>query len=147
MSIEIIHSSLSELPRLEESIIHISVDRSVLAKRRWRATAEDGREFGFDLDEILSSGDTVFRDGAKCYVVTQNPEAIIEIRLEEGSEAAATLGWKMGNLHFPIQIANHHIRVAEDPAIRQVLDREGISYTLAEAVFRPLNASVHGHHH
>ena len=128
-------------------MIEVSVDRSTLSKRRWRGAAEDGREFGFDLDHALSPGEVIFRDGSKCYVVSQNAEAVIEVLLEKGAEHAATLAWKIGNLHFPIEILDGRIRIADDPAIRQTLDREGISHSMVQAVFYPLTASVHGHHH
>ena len=35
--------------------ISLTVDRRVLAKRRWRGQAEDGTDFGFDLARFLCS--------------------------------------------------------------------------------------------
>ena len=33
----------------DENKISLTVERRVLAKRRWRGEAEDGTDFGFDL--------------------------------------------------------------------------------------------------
>src|SRR4051794_5023561 len=46
--------SAPDLPR-----IALRVDRLTLAKRRWRATAEDGAEFGFDLAAPMADGTPV----------------------------------------------------------------------------------------
>jgi hypothetical protein len=41
--------------------IRISVERLALAKRRWRGPAEDGCDFGFDLNAPLADNATVFQ--------------------------------------------------------------------------------------
>ena len=38
---------------VKEAIVILTADRATLAKRRWRGVAQDGREFGFDLDHVL----------------------------------------------------------------------------------------------
>jgi urease accessory protein UreE len=57
---------------------------------------------------------------------------------------AARLAWQIGNLHFPLEATAALIRVADDPALRQLFEREHIAFTSRTAVFRPF---AHGHHH
>jgi urease accessory protein len=127
-------------------VIAVPVDRLTLAKRRWRANAADGREFGFDLERHLHDGDVVHSDGGVVYVVAQSPEPVLEVALSADPAAATTLAWQIGNLHFPIQVMPDVIRVSDDSAIRQMLDREHVAYTACLTVFRPISAA-HGHHH
>ena len=61
-------------------------------------------------------------------------------------EAAARLGWLLGNLHFRVAVVEGAIHAPDDPAVRQLLEREHIHYHVVEAVFRPLGGG-HGHGH
>lgn len=124
--------------------IAVPADRLNLAKRRWRAVAADGREFGFDLERHLHDGDVVHREESIAYVLAQKPEPVLEIALPANPADAARLGWQIGNLHFPLETTAAAIRVTDDPALRQFLAREGLAFTAHTAVFRPL---AHGHHH
>lgn len=124
--------------------IPLRVDRHTLAKRRWRGVAEDGREFGFDLETPLRNGADFFRDGNATYAIAQETEAVLRISLARlNPEEAARRGWMLGNLHFPVQVARGALTVADDPAIRPVLEREGVDYEEEREVFTPL----HGHAH
>jgi urease accessory protein len=126
----------------------IPVERLVLAKRRWRGVAEDGSEFGFDLETPLSDGATIFQSDTVTYVLAQKYEPVLEVSssaFRTGNAAdAARLGWMIGNLHFQIEIAGDLVRVVDDPAVRQLFEREGIAYTACKRVFHPLSG---GHHH
>jgi len=124
--------------------IAVPADRLNLAKRRWRAVAADGREFGFDLERHLHDGDVVHREESIAYVLAQKPEPVLEITLPADPTAAARLGWQIGNLHFPLETTAGAIRVTDDPALRQFLEREHLPFTARTAVFRPI---AHGHHH
>jgi urease accessory protein len=132
------HASLARVP--------LAVDRLTLAKRRWRRMAADGQEFGFDLEHPLADGDVFFQTSDAHYQIEQEPEPVLEIPL--GSpEHAARLGWKIGNLHFPIAVTPDAIHAPDDAAVRQLLEREGIAHRPALAVFRPLTGShSHGLH-
>jgi len=143
----IVNTHLHDRASAQENTIAVMVDRATLAKRRWRAVASDGREFGFDLDHALAHGDVIFRDEVVSYAVFQNPEPVLEIALPATAQAIATLAWQIGNLHFPVEVTHESIRTNNDSALRQMLDREHIVYTQTEAVFRPIPASAHGHHH
>jgi len=144
---QLIHDHLhrwnDSLPR-----IPLAVDRLTLTKRRWRGTATDGREFGFDLAHPLAEGDVFFQSETALYQLAQKPEPVLEIALSQAADDAARLGWKIGNLHFPLEAATGVIRVADDPALRQLFEREGWKYTATERVFHPLHGGhSHGHAH
>jgi len=127
---------------LESKLLH--VDRLTLAKRRWRGTAEDGTEFGFDLAAPLTDGAAFHASAHTVYVIAQQPEPVLEIALIPRPAPVARLGWAIGNLHFPIQVTEEVIRVPDDPALRQLFEREKIPFTARESVFIPF-AKAHRH--
>ena len=59
---------------------------------------------------------------------------------------AARLGWLLGNLHFRIALSGGMVQAPDDPAVRQVLEREHIDFHGIEAVFHPLGGG-HSHEH
>jgi urease accessory protein len=124
--------------------VRLQAERSILAKRRWRGVASDGREFGFDLDATLTDGTAFFIEGNTCYVIEQLPEPLLEVTVSSVPEAAR-IGWSLGNLHFGLEVRPHCIRVAPDPAVAQFLAREHLHYHEVKAVFRPLSAVAHRH--
>jgi urease accessory protein len=144
---EIIHGALHpDAPSLPQ--IRLAVDRLTLAKRRWRGVAEDGHEFGFDLAAPLRDGDVFFASDAGAYVLAQKYEPVLEVSvtaeaLRDGAQAAR-MGWLIGNLHFQIEVTPEVIRVVDDPAVRQMFEREGITFTACKRVFHPIGG---GHHH
>ena len=136
-----LHDWDRSLPR-----VPLPVDRLTLAKRRWRQTASDGQEFGFDLEHPLADGDVFFQTAAAAYHIEQQREPILEVPLDHAAQAAQ-LGWQIGNLHFQIAITAGAILAPDDPAIRQLLERAGVPHRPTQAVFRPLTGShSHGHH-
>jgi len=133
---EFVHHSLAEIPP-NLTRVSLVVDRHTLAKRRWRGTAGDGREFGFDLDEPLFHGAVFFADDQSFYVLLQEPERILEVSLTTAA-IAARLAWTIGHSHLPIQIKNGSLRVADALATRRLFAREHISFRERKAVFQPL---------
>lgn len=140
---EIIRGALPQ-PPVALSRIQIPIDRYTLAKRRWRGVADDGREFGFDLDAPLTDGAAVFQSEAAVYVIAQKYEPVLEVALGTDSPTAARLGWMVGNLHFQIEVSGEVVRVVNDPAVRQLFEREHIAFTACKRVFHPLSG---GHRH
>jgi len=106
--------------------------------------AEDGEEFGIDLEKPLLDGTAVFANDSAVYVVAQKYEPVLEVSLSADAPGAAKLGWLIGNLHFPLEVAGSVVRMADDPALRQLFDREHIAFTPCKRVFHPLSG---GHHH
>jgi urease accessory protein len=125
--------------------IRVPVDRMTLAKRRWRGVAEDGKEFGFDLEEPLTPGSHFYHLGTAHYVIDQTPEEVLEIPFTT-PEQAARVAWSLGNLHFGVEVTPDAVRVTEDPAVLQLLSREGITFRRVNCVFQPLSAGAHHHH-
>lgn len=117
--------------------IAIPAERLTLAKRRWRGRAEDGTEFGFELETPLKHGDSVFRGEAGTYVIRQEPEAVIEVSLDIAPSAAAGIGWAIGNLHLELSAENTRLLTGDTTAIRQLLDRLKVPYRSTSAIFRP----------
>jgi urease accessory protein len=123
----------------------LAASRATLAKRRWRGVAEDGREFGFDLDEPINHGAHFFAVGETYYVIQQTPEEVLEIPIAS-PEQAARVAWSLGNLHFGVQVLPEAVRVTEDPAVLQFLSRENIAFRKVTCVFLPLTTGSHHHH-
>jgi urease accessory protein len=117
--------------------IALRVDRLALAKRRWRGAAEDGTEFGFELEAPLRDGETVFQSAEARYVIRQRPEPVLEVSLEVTPSAAAGIGWAIGNLHLELSAETMRLLVPDDPAVRALLDRLRVPYRPGPAVFRP----------
>ena len=142
---ELVHGEITVLdpgkPRIE-----LRVDRLTLAKRRWRAAAVDGREFGFDLEQPVKDGAAFFESQSAVYFISQQPEDLLEIAPGD-SARAARIGWMIGNLHFPIAIENNAVLAPADPAVRQLLEREHVHFTPVRKIFHPLKAAGGHHHH
>jgi urease accessory protein len=136
---------------LEE--IAIRVDRQKLAKVLWRGAADDGTDFGFELTTPLRHGDIAWQTATSQYVVRQAPEPVLEIPLDLTPDAAAFIGWAVGNLHFAIEAQPSRLLAPDDSGLRQSLDRLGIHYHKAVEIFQPhrmagqLIGHGHGHDH
>lgn len=140
---QVIRHSLDEWNEgLERRVL--LVDRLTLAKRRWRGVAEDGAEFGFDLAAPMADGAAFFATNAAVYVIAQRPEPCLEVVLISRVAPVARLGWAIGNLHFPIEVTEEVIRVPDDPALRQLFEREKIPFVPCERLFKPF-AKAHRH--
>ena len=122
-------------PQLPE--LALSVDRMTLAKRLWRGRAEDGTEFGFELAAPLRHGDAFWQTGSARYVIRQQEESVVEISLEMQPSAAAGIGWAIGNLHLELSAEATRLVAADEPAVRQLLERLKVPYRTTTAVFRP----------
>jgi len=122
-------------PNLPE--IAILVDRQTLAKRLWRGTAEDGREFGCELTSPLRHGDVLQETASARYVVRQAEEPVVEVDLNLAPSAAAGIGWAIGNLHLELAAEPQRLLAPDEPAVRQLLERLKVPFRTARAVFRP----------
>ena len=125
-----------------EKQITLFAERRQFLKRRWRGIAEDGTEFGFDLDVRLTDGCVIFQQAGNDYIVRQLPETVYEVTFETPAQAAL-VAWKVGNLHLPAQILDHSIRVLHDEAMTQLLAREAWSCSEPLVLFTPMKAMAH----
>jgi urease accessory protein len=125
-----------------ENRIELAIERRKFLKRRWRATASDGTDFGFDLESRLTDGCVIYQDGNTDYIVRQLPEKVFEVAFTNPAEGAL-IGWKVGNLHLPAQIMEGSLRILHDDAMKQLLAREGWPFTEPEVLFTPMKAMAH----
>jgi len=133
------------LPPAQLLPVRLAVERLTLAKRRWRGVAEDGAEFGFDLERPIADRAAFHQTETAVYLIAQKYESVLELRI--GSDAAR-VGWMIGNLHFQIEVLAEAIRVVDDSAVRQMFEREGIQFTPCKRVFHPIGGGhSHGHSH
>ncbi len=116
--------------------IGLRVERRTLAKRLWRGMAEDGVEFGFELDTPLRHGAAFCQTPTARYVIVQEPEAVLEIALDLPPSAAAGIGWAVGNLHLEFSSEPTRLLTPDEPAARQLFERIQISCKPTMAVFR-----------
>ena len=133
-------------PKKPLEAIVLRVDRHKLARRRWRACAADGVDFGFDVPEALHHGDCIFKGETKAYYIEQEPEACLLVEFST-SEASARIGWMIGNLHFKAAFTDSGILVQDDLAVRQMLEREQIDYQQVQRIFQPAKQVGHSHDH
>ena len=125
--------------------VSLTVERRVLAKRRWRGQAEDGTEFGFDLASPLRNGICFHRLGCRNYIIDQMPESVFRIHYSNQRESAHR-AWQVGNLHFPAQFHNGYLLVEGDYAVRLMLERNQIPFDESTEVFQPVMAASSHHH-
>lgn len=130
----------SDLP--EHRQVVVQAERRQFLKRRWRGVAQDGTEFGFDLEERLVDGGVIHRDGDRDYIVRQLPEVVYRIPLL-GIGQAAMVAWMTGNLHMPAQIVEGALLVLHDEAMAKLIEREGWEYSETEVLFNPMKAMAH----
>jgi urease accessory protein len=141
----LITQAISQIPESLKSI-SIPVDRHKLARRRWRGTATDGTDFGFDVSDALLHGDCVYAAERNAYVIEQMPEDCFLIALKKAKEAA-WIGWMIGNLHFKAAFSEEGLLVQDDLAVEQMLDRERIHYHRVQRIFQPSKQGGHSHDH
>lgn len=122
-------------PALPE--VAVRVDRRMLAKRIWRGKAQDGAEFGFELETPLKPGAVIWQTATARYVIEQEPEPVLEVSLAIAPSAAAGIGWAVGNLHLELSADEQVIRAPDEPAARQLFARLQVPFTATTAVFRP----------
>jgi len=130
----------SDLPTTHQ--VELRAERRLFLKRRWRGIADDGTEFGFDLETRLTDGCVVFHQNGTDYIVRQLPETVYQIPFHSPAHAA-WVAWKTGNLHLPAEIREDAILVLHDEAMANLLAREGWEFTEPEVVFKPLKAIAH----
>jgi urease accessory protein len=118
-------------------VVLLRVDRLKLAKRLWRGKAEDGTEFGFELERALQPGVTFWETELCRYVIEQESESVLAISLIVAPSAAAGIGWSVGNLHMELQAEADRLLAVDDPAVRQLFIRIQVPFEATMAVFRP----------
>jgi len=117
--------------------VAVRVERTTLGLRSWRAVAEDGVAFRFELAVALRHGAAIFQSPAARYVINQQPEPLLEISLNLPPSAAAGIGWAIGNSHLPLAAEPGRMLTPDAPETRALLDRLKVVYVQTIEVFRP----------
>ena len=130
----------SQLP--PDKQVTLNAERRFFLKRRWQANADDGTEFGFDLDSRLIDGCVIFHANGLDYIVRQVAETVYRIPFENPAQAAL-VAWKTGNLHLPAQILDDAMLVLHDEAMTNLLKREGWIFSEPEVLFTPMKVMAH----
>jgi urease accessory protein len=134
--LQIIHAPVAQ-PDPALPVVPVRVERLKLSKRVWRGPAQDGAEFGCELEKPLRHGDTLWQNAQARYVIEQEPEAVLEISLQLAPSAAAGIGWAVGNLHLELMAEPTRLLTPDERAARQLLERIQVAYRETTAVFRP----------
>jgi len=124
-------------PRPEAKRVRLLMERHLFLKRRWQGVAEDGTAFEFDLQSRLKNGCVIHQTDAADYVIEQKEEMVFQIATPT-PEQAALVGWKIGNLHFPVQIVDGFLRVTVHSLIEELLAAEDWPHEQVSVVFQPL---------
>lgn len=124
-------------PDLSLPEVSVRAERRDVAKRLWRATAEDGTPLGFELVRPFRHGETVRQTAAVRYVIRQAPEPVLCVALDMAASAVAGLGWAFGNLHLEASTEPGRLLVADSPAARRLLEKLALPFTTDLLVFRP----------
>ena len=142
----LVHHALTE-PAGDRTVVRLHATRQELAKTRWRKAAEDGADFGFDLHHPLHDGDVIHQDRHRVYVMTQEPEPLLVVDPGADRTQWARAGWTLGNLHLPVEVTEHGLRLADEPAARLRIQQLGLTFRVEQGVFHPPRSAGHGHHH
>lgn len=131
------HLLAEQSSRPEGERMRLLVERHLFLKRRWQGAAEDGTAFEFNLESRLKNGCVIHQTEAADYVIEQKKEPVFQIATPTSAQAAL-VGWKIGNLHFPVQIVEGFIRVTVHPIVQELLDAEDWPHEQVSVVFQPL---------
>jgi urease accessory protein UreE len=84
--------------------------------------------------------------GADWYLkIEAAPEAVLEISFENSTEAVK-IAFEVGNLHFPLALAQGKILVPDDKAMVRLMERLGAHCERRQAIFDPIgNTQSHQH--
>lgn len=127
--------------------VGLRVNRHTLQKTRWRGVADDGTDFGFDLDLPLRHDEAFFETDNAVFVIRQATEPILIVGSDVPWRSAAELAWSAGNLHQPVELRADGLRLADEPAVRALLEKLKLMYSCVDAVFQPQGGSAHAHTH
>lgn len=117
-------------------------------QRRWvrgRFITSHGREVALALPTgtMLEPGQILWVDEDWYLNVQAAPEPVLAISPAD-SRIALRIAFEVGNRHFPLAIDEAKLLVPDDSAMVQLLDRLGVAWERANAVFQPIG---HAHRH
>jgi urease accessory protein len=116
--------------------------------RRWgrrRVLTTAGREIALALPTgtVLAIGSVLWIDADWYLEVEAAPEPVIAIVPRTPLEGLR-IAFEVGNRHFSVAVDGERLLVPDDTAMAQLLDRLGVHWQRAEAVYQPIGF---GHTH
>lgn len=140
----------------DEAVDTITLDETDRHRRRITLTSDHGIEFLLELENaiLLKQDDLLVLDDGRAIRVNAKPEALYEVHGEDAGHLLQ-LAWHVGNRHLATQIMSDHLRIREDPVIRQMLEQLGATVKTTEDSFDPEGGAYgdahashhHGHEH
>ncbi|MBX2878298.1 MAG: urease accessory protein UreE [Granulosicoccus sp.] len=132
----------------------ITLDETDRHRRRIALRSDNGVEFLLELDQarLLKQGDVLRLSDGRGIKVLAEPEPLYEIRARDPMHLLQ-LAWHVGNRHLATQVMADHLRIREDPVIRNMLIELGASITPVSCGFDPEGGAydeqkgAHTHHH
>ena len=132
-----------QLHRLEHAhaVDYLVLPRKDLARRRFRASTENGREVAVSLprDETLFDGALLQLDQHEALIVKVEAESWLRLKVPDKS-AALRVGFHAGNLHWRVKFDGNDLLVAIENELKTYMDRldllmkEGIVVPVVETV-------------
>ena len=119
-------------------------------QRRWargRFTTTRGRKIGIALPtgSVLSPGAIVWTEPDWYLKIVGAPENVIEI-FPSSPEQALRIAFEVGNLHYPLALADGKLIVPEEKAMIRLLSKLGARWEKTQSVFDPI-ANTQSHLH
>jgi urease accessory protein len=115
-------------------------------RARQRVRTLNGRECAFALSTgtVLAEGQVVYASPELCITVRAAPEDLLVVPLHH-ADAAAALGYEMGNRHLPVSIGGGCLSTPYDRLVEEMLAKSGVPYERRKEPFEPVRV-LHHHH-
>ncbi len=117
-------------------------------QRRWvrgRFVSARGREVALALPTgtVLQPEQILWMEDDWYLQVQAAPEPVLAISPTD-ARSAVSIAFEVGNRHFPLAMDEEKLLVPDDPAMVQLLNRLGVAWERANAIFQPIG---HAHRH
>lgn len=152
MIIEKIIGHLNDSNDEDLEIETIEIPYEMLNKDVFRATSNEGKEYGFNIDHKkhpLHNNDIIDQSGNHIVVIKVLPQRMIVIHPKDIDEMGV-IAHLLGNTHKPISVSNGEITLEVDPVVENLLKDRHINYHIENIVLdEPLRYVnlTHEHHH
>ena len=137
----------------QEEVVEVNFFWFEMEKKRISKTACNGETIGVCIEETLKEGDVIAKEDDTIYVVSLQPELLIQVEVSS-MEEMGRLGFELGNRHLSLQIDHNIVRVPFDSPTFSYLQKLGFHVEKVEAKFQDYivckahgNSSGHSHEH
>lgn len=137
----------------QEEVVEVNFFWFETEKKRISKTASNGETIGVCIEETLKEGDVIAKEDDTIYVVSLQPEPLIQVEVSS-MEEMGRLGFELGNRHLSLQIDHNIVRVPFDSPTFSYLQKLGFHVEKVEAKFQDYivckahgNSDAHSHGH